>query len=179
MTGAAGTAEGYWCELVACSPDAEAEWLLAVHGTACPGEAMDWLRCRARRLATVLAGTFPGRAFAEWCADAGYQAAQRAALAAGRRISVNAGGQEEAGGGGSVFVLYSLSCRRVRVPVRTPPGRAAPAGAASGRTAPGRGAPAGAAPLETAPPETARAGAAPTGAARAGEEGHIPVGLPS
>jgi hypothetical protein len=117
-----GAAAGYWCELVAYSPDAEAEWLLAIEGTPTAGAAMGWLRRRAERLAESLAGTFPGRVFADWLADTGYQDVQRAALDSGRRVSVNAGGQEEIGGRGNTFVLYSLSCRRVLV-LHPHPGR--------------------------------------------------------
>lgn len=122
-----GTPAGYWCELVARSADAEAEWFLGGSRTRDPSQAMAWLRGQATRLADALdprpggpfpmralrasAGPDPGAVFRGWLADLPYQRLQYRALAAGRPVSVNAACPELISGRGPVHVLYSLCGR--------------------------------------------------------------------
>ncbi|WP_103501408.1 MULTISPECIES: hypothetical protein [unclassified Streptomyces] len=128
---------GFWSETVVRSPDAGGEWHLGGRWTASADGALAWLRDQALRLATALdppadasgpfpaaalrrrpaAGWDPGGFFADWAADHGYQRVQRAALLAGRPISVNTRGPDRVCGGpgppADVEVLYSLSARPV------------------------------------------------------------------
>ncbi|MDB1086289.1 hypothetical protein PJ985_01715 [Streptomyces sp. ACA25] len=124
--------DGYWCEVVARSPDAAGEWALGGYGAATPSLALRWLRGQARRLSDALDplpghGPFPvrslrpvapnapnpGRVFREWLVDLRYQETQLSALLDGRHISVNAGGPDRVGGTCDADVYYSLSCRPI------------------------------------------------------------------
>lgn len=112
--------DGYWCELVARSPEIGDEWYLGGTWVWSPGQALDWLRSRARVLDLSLEGT-AGEVFLGWSADHAYQRTQRAALEAGRPISVNAGGREPITDGTEAFVFYSLACRPVFLPRQPTP----------------------------------------------------------
>ncbi|NJQ14552.1 hypothetical protein [Streptomyces bohaiensis] len=126
-------ADGVWCETVVRSPDAGAEWHLGGGWSTTAALALGWMRGAALRLADALDprpadGPFPpgclrlaapddgnpGAVFRDWAADAEYQAVQRAALDAGRPVSVNSRGPDVVCGSGEVDVLYSLSARPVR-----------------------------------------------------------------
>lgn len=113
---------GYWCELVARSPDLGEEWYVAGTWVDSSGAAWAWLRERAWRLAETLASPV-GETFAEWVDDLGYQATQRDALEEGLPVSANAGSTERVCGTGDVYVFYSLTCRPVfrRMPAERAP----------------------------------------------------------
>lgn len=104
--------DGYWCELVARSPDGADEWYLGGVWLSSPDEALTWLRDQAARLASALDSSV-GQVFAEWLADIDYQSVQLATLRAGRPVSANAGGMDRIAGRGDLFVFYSLTCRPV------------------------------------------------------------------
>ncbi|GAB3125135.1 hypothetical protein GCM10027160_47290 [Streptomyces calidiresistens] len=119
---------GYWCEAVARCADGEGEWLLAGHCAEHPTEALRWLRDRARRLADALdppwTGELPapehggpgaGWFLRSWLGDRRRQAAQVAALTAGRWIGVDGVGTDRVCGGREVEVRYTLSCRPLPV----------------------------------------------------------------
>lgn len=101
---------GYWCELVARSPEARDEWYL--DGGWCPTvpAAFNWLGNRAGQLARTLDAP-ASTVFGEWLADTAYQAVQRNALTRGCPISTNAGTIDRVIRGRSLFVFYSLTCR--------------------------------------------------------------------
>lgn len=103
---------GFWCELVARSPDLADEWYLGGAWAASAEEALDWLRDRAKRLTTFLEPSL-GRVFAEWLVDAEQVAAQLAALADEQPISVNAGASDRIANTCDLYVFYSLTCRPV------------------------------------------------------------------
>nr|WP_228456853.1 hypothetical protein [Streptomyces durbertensis] len=126
--------DGYWCEAVVRSPEAEGEWLLGTHLARSPAEAMRWLRAQAERIARALdplpggGGPFPsaalragdevgghvGHVLREWLDDRTYQETQRRALEEGRHISANAGAPDRvAGARDAAQVYYSLSCRPI------------------------------------------------------------------
>ncbi|MBB1246629.1 hypothetical protein GL263_24210 [Streptomyces durbertensis] len=126
--------DGYWCEAVVRSPEAEGEWLLGTHLARSPAEAMRWLRAQAERIARALdplpggGGPFPptalhagdkagahvGHVLREWLDDRTYQETQRRALEEGRHISANAGAPDRvAGARDEAQVYYSLSCRPI------------------------------------------------------------------
>nr|WP_228450258.1 hypothetical protein [Streptomyces alkaliterrae] len=126
--------DGYWCEAVVRSPEAEGEWLLGTHLARSPAEAMRWLRAQAERIARALdpvpggGGPFPsavlrasdevgahvGHVLREWLDDRPYQERQRRALEEGRHISANAGARDRVVGvRDAAQVYYSLSCRPI------------------------------------------------------------------
>jgi hypothetical protein len=120
--------EGYWCAVVAHSPEATGEWFLGGYQATAPHLAVRWLRVQAMRLADALdplpgEGIFPsgclrpvgegqpnpGQVFRAWVMDFRYQGTQLHALAAGRQISVSSGDRD---------VCYSLSARPIAVESR-------------------------------------------------------------
>ncbi|WP_219807461.1 hypothetical protein, partial [Streptomyces sp. SM14] len=136
---------GYWCETVARCPGAAGEWHLGGRRCGDPGAAVGWMRGQALRLAHALdhrhdtglrspaqrhplgshhrtdpgdpdrAGSDPATVFRRWADDAAYHHFQKATLAAGRPVSVNAHGPDRICGaaGRDVEVLYSLSARPI------------------------------------------------------------------
>ncbi|SFC55607.1 hypothetical protein SAMN05421773_10479 [Streptomyces aidingensis] len=126
--------DGYWCEVVARSPEASGEWFLSGYRANSPRLAVRWLRGQAARLANALdpkpgigpippeclweigpSSPNPGRIFREWMEDFRYQGTQMETLAAGRPISVNAGGPDRIFGFCDADVFYSLSARPIAV----------------------------------------------------------------
>ncbi|WP_336924237.1 hypothetical protein [Streptomyces sp. JWR5-1] len=124
--------DGYWCETVARSPEAEGEWILGGYRASTPRLALRWMRNQARRLSDALDplpgrgpfppdglrevgphGPNPGRIFREWATDLRFQEVQLGALVNGRHISVNAGGPDRVWGRCDADVYYSLSCRPI------------------------------------------------------------------
>lgn len=107
-----GLPDGFWCELVARSPDLRDEWYLAGSWATSTEDAFGWLRDRAERLTNFL-GPSVGRVFSEWLEDAERQAVQCEALEAGLPISANAGASDHIAHTRDLYVLYSLTCRPV------------------------------------------------------------------
>ncbi|MEE1929684.1 hypothetical protein V1J52_16070 [Streptomyces sp. TRM 70351] len=137
--------DGYWCEVLAHSPDTGEGWMLGGHQARTPRLALRWLRGRACRLADVLDpmreygppvpgsphpaephGSDPSRVLRQWADDHHAHEAQLAALAAGEHISVNAQGPDRVYGWREVHVHYTLSCRPLWSTSPTTPAPTAP-----------------------------------------------------
>ncbi|GAB3122424.1 hypothetical protein GCM10027160_41370 [Streptomyces calidiresistens] len=115
-------AGAFRCEVVARCPESQGEWVLASRSVGSPRLALRWLQEWAGRLAEAPCpegGESSPSSLHGWPADRRHRERRAALLAAGRPVRFLVDVVDRmGGGGGTVAVRYTLSCRPI-LPARS------------------------------------------------------------